>query len=579
MERGEAVFIERAKIKPAGRVPSRLAAFRRRVAAAAVWRRSGFEPFALARIRFSTRSDLFYDRIEKPIRYGIRIAAHRNGEVVMRITNHLHFTENHRFCVYRDFALSGLAYRMLAGIYQPMIGGFAVSVYQTLCQQVPADKTGFSELEQQRKLFMALDLEQGERGRKLLAEQASKLEAIGLLQTNRKYSPAADDYLYEYVLAEPLTPQEFFKNQHLVMLLHDKVGKYAVLSLREQFHSPEPEELQDPGLLSEDLSVPFYDIFRLNTQMFDHELEQALQETAPARETGRPIDVTTKAFHYSEIIQRFPRGTSRNRPFVENLPHNPDQMFEINKIARKYNLSLRETCRLLDEDGMFSEDGELSTDMLQYKANLYFRQDKDREQERERMFHKIAGLAKSEHDALEEKPVEMQYYLEVPTMFLGQCNQHQYNLIMRNEPYTKVLERFFPKGAVPKPVSDIFEKIDLNYRMSDEVINVMIHHLHVYKESSWTKNYIDSVASNMMAKGVGSYEQAVAYIREQTMKRTRASGKTDGKLTALSGKNRSARQQKPKIAIITDIPANKPVSEDKLAEIRKLAREIDGKGT
>lgn len=497
----------------------------------------------------------------------------------MRITNWLHFTENHRFCVFRDFSLSGLDYRMLSGIYQPMIGAFAVGLYQTLYQQVSGDRTGFSELEQQRRLFLALDLEPGERGRKLLAEQASKLEAIGLLQTNRKYSPSADDYTYEYVLIQPLTPQEFFKNQHLVMLLHDKVGKYAVLSLREQFYSPEPEELRDPELQSEDLSVPFYDLFRLNTQSIDYELEQALQETAPARETERKIDVTTKAFHYSEIIQRFPRGTSRNRPFVENLRHNPDQMFEINKIARKYNLSLRETCRLLDEDGMFSEEGELAVDMLQYKANLYFRQDKEREQERERLFHKIAGIHKPIAAGDDpDKPVEMQYYLEVPPMFMSQCNQHQYNLIMRNEPYTKVLERFFPKGAVPKTVSDIFEKIDVNYRMPDEVINVMIHHLHVYKESSWTKNYIDTVASNMMAKGVGTYEQAVAYIREQTMKRTQRGAKAEGTLTPFGGKGKGARQ-KPKIAIVSDLPAQKPVSEEKLAEIRKLAREIDGKRT
>lgn len=498
----------------------------------------------------------------------------------MRITNLLHFTEHHRFCVYREFALSGLDNRMLSTIYQPMIGGFAVSVYHTLYQQLQSECAGFSELEQQRRLFLSLELEQSERGRRMLAEQTSRLEAVGLLQTNRKYAPSSDDYLYEYVLAQPLSPQEFFKNQHLVMLLHDKVGKYALLSLREQFYAPEPEEMRDPDLLSEDLSMPFYELFRLNANVIDYELEQALQETAPARETARSLDVMSRAFHYTEIIQRFPRGTSRNRPFVENLRHNPDQMFEINKIARKYNLTLRETCRLLDEDGMFTDEGKLQTDMLQYKANLYYRQDKDREQERERLFHKIAGIARHDSAPPEEKPVEMQYYLEVPTMFLSQCNQHQYNLIMRNEPYTKVLERFFPKGAVPKPVLDIFEKINLSYRMPDEVMNVMIHHLHVYKESSWTKNYIDSVASNMMAKGVGSYEQAVAYIREQTRKRTQTSDRTDGKLTSMNGsRGRSAsRSQKPKIAIITDIPTTKPVSEEKLAEIRRLAREIDGKG-
>lgn len=500
----------------------------------------------------------------------------------MLITNLLHFTENHRFCVYRDFALSGLDYRMLSAIYQPMIGAFAIGVFQTLYHQVDGDRTGYSELEQQRKLFLALELEPGERGRRMLAEQTSRLEAVGLLQTNRKYSPAADDYMYEYVLVQPLSPQEFFKNQHLVMLLHDKVGKYAILALREQFYAPAPREWLDPSLQSEDLSMPFYELFRLDAKSIDYELEQALQETAPARETERKIDVSTRAFHYSEIIQRFPHATSRNRPFVENLRNKPDQMFEINKIARKFNLSLRETCRLLDEDGMFSEDGELMTDMLQYKASLYYRQDKEREQERERLFYKIAGLTKAgarTDDAPEEKPVEMQYYLEVPPMFAGQCNQHQYNLIMRNEPYTKVLERFFPKGAVPRPVADIFEKIDVNYGMPDEVINVLIHHLHVYKESSWTKSYIDTVASNMLAKGVSTYEQAVAYIREQTKKRSKLQDKGERALTPLSGKSRGGRQQKPKIAIIADNPAQKPVSKEKLAEIRKLAREIDGNPT
>jgi len=497
----------------------------------------------------------------------------------MRITNILHFTENHRFYVYRDFSLSGLDLRMLSDIYQPMIGGLAVSVYLTLCQQVPADQVGFSSLEQQRKLFLSLDLEPGERGRKLLADLTSRLEAVGLLATTRKYAPSVDDYMYEYLLSQPLSPGEFFKNQHLVMLLHDKIGKYALLSLKERFYSPRPAELEDPELLSEDLSVPFYDLFRLNASAIDYELEQALMETAPAKDSESRLDVTSKAFHYTDIINRFPRGTSRNRPFVENLRHRPEQMFEINKIARKYNLSLREMCRLLDEDGMFSEDGELMVDMLQYKANLYFRQDKQREEERERLFHKIASMTKSgdAEGVQPEKPVEMEFYLEVPPLFAGQCNQHQYNLIMRNEPYTKVLERFFSKGSVPKLVQDIFEKIHINYKMPDEVINVMIHHLHVYKESSWTKNYIETVAANMLAKGVGTYEQAVAYVREQTVKRAQRGSKSGETGSAPASKSRTGRQQKPKIAIITDVPAQTPLSEEKLAEIRRKAQRRDGK--
>ncbi|MDF2669612.1 MAG: helicase DnaB [Paenibacillus sp.] len=510
----------------------------------------------------------------------------------MRITNMHHFTEHHRFYTYREFALGVLEFKMLSNIYQPMIGAFAISVYQTLIQQVPADRIGYSEIEQQRKLFLTLDLEPGEKGRKIFIEQTSRLEAVGLLQTTRKYVPAVDDYMYEYQLLAPMSPDEFFKNQHLVMLLRDKVGKYSVLALREAFLNPEPEELSDPETVSENISVPFYDIFQLNTQVIDIELEQALFETATTREQSGGLDVTSKAFHYSELMMRFPRESS-NRVFVEALRYEPQQMIAINMLARKFALTLQETCRLLDEDGMFSETGELQTEMLQYKANLYYRQGQKRGEERERHLVKVVDVAAkrdldaSQWEGAEEKTVEMSYYLEVPGLFVGQCDIHQYNALLRNEPYTGLLSRFFPKGSVPKTVTDIFEKIDMNYKLPDEVINVMIHHLHVYKESSWTKGYIDTVASNMLAKGVGTYEQAVEYIREQTLKRTnhranagRSESGAAGAGASRSNRNSSSalnRSNKPRISIITDVPAADPLTKEQLEAMRKKALKLDGK--
>ncbi|MFK7694558.1 DnaD domain protein [Paenibacillus sp. HJGM_3] len=540
----------------------------------------------------------------------------------MRIANMHHFTEHHRFYVYRDFALGVMEHKMLASIYQPMVGAYAIGIYQTLSAQLPADRTGYSELEQQRKLFLALDLEPGERGRKLFVEMTSRLEAVGLLQTTRKYLPSLEDYLYEYQLLAPLVPDEFFKNQHLVMLLRDKVGKYAVLQIRESFLSPEPEELSEAEAVSENISVPFYDLFQLNTQVIDFELEQALYETAPARERTAGLDVTSKAFHYTDLITRFPRE-SANRAFVEALRYEPQQMIAINMTARKYALTLLETCRLLDEDGMFAEDGELQVEMLQYKANLYYRQGRKRDEERERHITKAvsqtggagagaggpsstkaaakavspnladtsAGSSSddAEWEGNEEKTVEMSYYLELPALFAGQCDIHQYNALLRNEPYTVMLRRFFPKGTVPKTVSDIFEKIDINYKLPDEVINVMIHHLHVYKESSWTKGYIDSVASNMLAKGVGTYEQAVDYIREQTLKRAsyaegrRSAGSGASLAGAGAGGSRGGRvssggrSNKPKISIITDVPAGAPLTSEQLEAMRQKARKLDGK--
>lgn len=488
----------------------------------------------------------------------------------MKITNILLFTENHRFYVYRDFSLSSMDYKMLSSIYQSMIGAYAISVYTWLYQQIPAEKAGYSDLEQQRKLFLALDLEPSERGRKHLIEQTSKLEAVGLMQTSRKYIPNRDEYVYEYQLTQPLSPNEFFKNQHLTILLRDKIGKYLVLSYWEELQAEEPEELAHQQINSENVSVPFYELFQLNTTI-DYELEQALSEMAPARQTENPPVHKEKGFDYAEIIMRFPRE-SYNRAFVENMRFDHEQLAALNYVAGKYKLSLQETCRLLDEDDVFSEDGQLHLDALQQKANLHFRQGKKRDEERERHLHQTTGAdVPPDIENVEEKAVEMEYYLEVPAMFHGKCDIHQYNMLLRNEPYTRVLKRFFP-GAVPGGLLDVFQKIDLNYKLKEEVINVLIHYLHLLNKS-WTNAYIEAIAQDMLGKQIATYEQAVRYIREAAKAKSKPAGKYAGSTAAERGRSK----QKPKIPIVSETRRNIPITEDELDKIRKKALKLDGK--
>lgn len=67
---------------------------------------------------------------------------------------------------------------------------------------------------------------------------------------------------------------------------------------------------------------------------------------------------------------------------------------------------------------------------------------------------------------------------------------------------------------------DIFEKIDLNYKLSGEVINVLIHYLMTMVASGgdqrMNRNFVEAIASNMLVKQVNTYEKAVRYIRDQS---------------------------------------------------------------
>lgn len=495
----------------------------------------------------------------------------------MRMTNFLHFTENHRYCVYRDFCLSSLDDKMLISIYQPMVGAFAVSLYRLLVMHVPIEKVGYSAIEQQRRLFLTLGLEPSEKGRKYLIEQTSKLEAVGLLQTSRMYVPETDDYIYEYELQTPLSPSEFFNTQHLTLLLRDKVGKFAVMSLREQLWSKEPQEWSGISLNKENISVPFYDIFELNTHVIDYELEQALTEVEPPRNPVIQQAVPQgEGLNYSDIILRFPRE-SKNRVFVERLRYDHEQLGIVNYVVRKYDLSVQDLCRLLDEDDIFSSQGEVMLDELQHRASLHFRQGMKMQEKRQITAGKVVALHQelnTDPDVLtEEHAVQMEYYVEVPSQFQSKCDIHQYNMMLRNEPYTKLLQTFFP-GSVPAHFMEMFEKIDLSYKLPGEVINVLIHYLMSLiaagGDQRINRNFVEAIASNMLLKQVNSYEKAVQYIRDQA----KMKGKQAAAAASRTRSYAKGGKVKPDIPVALESAQGDVVTEEEYEEMLRLAEEM-----
>lgn len=498
----------------------------------------------------------------------------------MKITNMLHFTEQHRYVVKRNFSLSALDYKMLTMIYQPMIGGYAISIYYTLYHHLKADVLGASEQEQQRKLFLSLELEPSEKGRKYFIEQTSKLEATGLLRTMRTVRLADDEYIYEYYLSPPLPPFEFFRNQHLVLLLRDKVGKYMLLHLSNEFLSPSQEQISNHN--EENISVPFYDLFRLNSKVIDYEIEQMFTQASAKDQSQAHLDVMTRSFQYADILHRFPRE-SLNRAYVEALKFKPDQVIAINMIAKKYHLSLQETSRLLDEEGIFSPDGDLELDRLQYNANLQFRQDKKREDERERHFARIDEQVQQDstdihkHQPSKEQAVEMSFYLPTPQILSANCNDHQYNYMLRNESYLFVLKKFFAKGSIPDGLLSIFEKLDFNYKLNQAVMNVLIHFIYVDRRS-WSRASIEAVAVDMLGKQITTYEQAVEYVREKNAYKEKLANKGNVEKvdTSATSKGKNSKM-KPQIPIIQHSAATAKLTDEELDAMRKRAKKLDEK--
>ncbi|GIQ68463.1 helicase DnaB [Xylanibacillus composti] len=486
----------------------------------------------------------------------------------MKLTNGLDFTEHHRFVVFRDFSIGAMDETVLQLLYQPMIGSGAVSFYRLLHRQLPADRVGYSHWEVQRKLFLLMHVDPSDKGRRQMADGASRLEAVGLLQTKRLYIAERDEFVYLYLLLPPLQPYEFFRNQHLTLLLQDKVGKQMLLAIQSELCVDGPPELAGLQLEeAEDVSVPFYEWFELNLQAEEPDL--APPPPAPGK---READAFSQGeYRFADIIMRFPRD-SANRPFVERLEHRSEELTAVNFIARKYKLSLPDTCRLLDEEGIFSSSGELQVEAMQAKAYGYFRQTVKRAQERERVIQRIEERREPQIAAAPEKDVDEAFYLEVPEMLRDHCSISQYNHMLRNSPHTEVLERFFP-GAVPGHVLNIFDMVDRNYKLQEEVINVLIHYLKT-EQLSWNKPFIDSIAADWLGKQIDSYEKAVTYLRSRQSagesKPEAAGARSSGSRKRFGG----SAQQKPKIPTIQHEPGKGPeVSDEELERILEKVRQ------
>ncbi len=309
--------------------------------------------------------------------------------------------------------------------------------------------------------------------------------------------------------------------------------------------------------------------------LVDPELEAGWSESAVAKE--QKASQPAERIRHSEMLLRFPRG-SANRVFVERLNRAPQAMAQINYLAYKYDLEVPEICRLLDEDGMFRHDGTLQWDDLQHRANLMYRQDRKRAEERERF---LARGDERTGSPTGDEPVAIppSLLLDIPERFQESIAVERYNEMLRREPYTRMLARFFP-GEVPDNFVRVFERIDLSYKLPEPVINVLIHYVFsLGRAQRLTKSFVDAIASNMLAKGIDTIEKAILYIREQEKLNEALDRKNrgdDSARAAVSG-GRGGGRRKPAMSVVKDSGTADEVTPEELERMLARARERKGK--
>jgi replication initiation and membrane attachment protein len=157
----------------------------------------------------------------------------------------------------------------LTHLYQPLIGGEAIALYQTLLGELNFQN---NEPQTHHTLMNYLTLPLTE-----IYKARLKLEGIGLLSTLKKNYNNQTTYTYE--LRKPFAPKDFFKDAMLSQLLYHHIGKLKYDSLREHYETDDTD-------WGEEVTASFHDVFETFRPTLDSERavsnSNSLEEESPS---------------------------------------------------------------------------------------------------------------------------------------------------------------------------------------------------------------------------------------------------------------------------------------------------------
>ncbi|KRO16660.1 replication initiation and membrane attachment family protein [Lacticaseibacillus saniviri] len=170
--------------------------------------------------------------------------------------------------------LSDFDQKVATRLYQPLIGPVAFALYLTLWQEV-TPRPSLSDRKKHVRLLDLLHVSIDE-----LFTARVKLEAVGLLKTYTQVDQLGRFYAYE--LYAPVSPDRFFSDDLLSVLLYDTVGETQFATLRQDFQlSPIRRDSW------QDITSDFLDVFHISAQ--------ALTDPPIAVETAKQAVVQSEA--------------------------------------------------------------------------------------------------------------------------------------------------------------------------------------------------------------------------------------------------------------------------------------------
>ncbi len=405
--------------------------------------------------------------------------------------------------------------KVLSLLYKPIIGYQAISLYETLKNDLDNREFSSTELNHHHLMsIMQLSLIEIQQARE-------KLEAIGLLKTYVKQGTTNN---YVYLLYSPLSSEEIFNHPILNVVLYSNLGKEEYNKLINLFKIPKVS-LRD----YDEITSSFDEVFT-SVENKSRDLNIELNKY-----NSNDINIS-KGIDFDELISSISKEEYNDKTFDKNNRN------LINNLAFSYNLKTYELSGLVRDS--LNEKGYIDKEKLRKSARNYYQFEHD---------NNLPTL-------LYKKQPE---YLKKPTGDNSKWAQMVYTF-ENLTPYEFLKAKY--KGAEPTDRDKrLIESLMNDQLLSPGVVNVIIAYTLKTNDEKLTKAYVETIAGQLKRLNVETVEEAM-----------RVTEKEHKKLNKLTNKKTSTKKIKEETLPnwFENTPQETNASKEEINEMEDILKEL-----
>lgn len=357
--------------------------------------------------------------------------------------------------------------KSLTHLYQPLLGMKAVMLYQTLLHEIDFQEE--VPIQTHHTLMNYLNISLVE-----IYEERLKLEGIGLLRTFEEKT--TEQTVFHYILQNPFSPSDFFRDAMLSQLLYHHVGKDKYMLLKSRFLGKKD---QPSG---RNITASFGDVF----ETIHSEVTVMQNVNRIPENTGPQLDSVD--FSWVEQMLR-----SRMIPYKRVLTMENKRI--INQMMHLYGLAEYEVEKCI----LWALTDENRLDIEEFKEACHDIFKTSRREAAVQLAAKVSEQPQVESTTTKQpmsKEEQLIHQLETisPKQLLEDLSSGNY----ASEQDLKVIREIMTTQGLPSPV-----------------MNVLIHYVLLQTNMKLSKAYLEKIASHWSRANLKTAREAMMFAKKE----------------------------------------------------------------